>query len=341
MATVGGDRGEVGAIHDEELTAHGEDFRVKLHAGHLYIRPVDVGIEAAHRARGRTDNQQAGGRRLRCRLRPEERGEQEIVPNAVTQHGVGVVDAVNADAVVQLEMALAAPLAHGNVVEAALILENDGATAAVVPAGAYGAIASAPQGECGHKQQRSQRQPHVAFPDCANEQNNEERERERKEGEPRANCRNQQDHGHKCAQQAAHGAHGVETADACARMGIVWRASAEQQAHSPGARRSQQYYRHAEEKQDGRERAAEQAGCKAFESCGRQTQHGAAEKGDERDTHGCESQHAVEYRAARVAVGQAAAQPRAQRQIEQDHADECGPHYLVRAECRLEQARGA
>ncbi len=68
---------------------------------------------------------------------PKQRRQQEIVPDALAQQCIRMIDAVNADAVVELEVALASPLTYGDVVEGALIFVDDRAGAPVIPGRAH------------------------------------------------------------------------------------------------------------------------------------------------------------------------------------------------------------
>jgi hypothetical protein len=106
-------------------------------------------------AGGQADQQD--GSRV-CRLhwrRVEEGGQQEIVPNAVAQHRARVIDAVDAHPFVELEVALAPPLAHGDIVVLALVLEEDGPGLAVIPSRPHGSRV----GQQGHGQYNRRQSP--------------------------------------------------------------------------------------------------------------------------------------------------------------------------------------
>ena len=123
IAAVGGDRVQVGLIHIEPLASHRDDAGVDLHA-------VD-GDVAIHRrvlpggGPGRQPDQQQAVHPVGGVGRGVEVGRhQEIVPDAIGEHVIGVVDRVDAHPIVEAQPIVVAVLHHPDIVVLGLRLED-------------------------------------------------------------------------------------------------------------------------------------------------------------------------------------------------------------------------
>lgn len=325
-APVVSNRVQVRLGHRKVLLPGGDDRRVEFYAINRH-RAVDRRVLACDGAGGESDHQHIARRRAGCKLWRD----QKQVPDAVGQHAVGAVRGL-----VRL------PFVHSQQPPAAVVVNDLDEIVERLgfvdqPRRGFDDAGRAKRGEYGNccKQQSvPQRASAFCFERDAGDRADEERERQRDERAACAEEREQHEHGTEHAEDAAERRERVQFAGgraagcdvARAEPNRKWRDAAEQ--------------RHRNREQDERagERHQAESSVECLQRRNRELQERARDVRQNSNRKARPRDDAVERHRARVAVCPSSAEIIAEREINQNQADDVRPDQSRIAEERAEEA---
>ena len=248
-----------------------------------------------------------------------------------------MVDTVDANAIIEFEMAFTAPLAHGNIVIKTFILINERTGLAIIPTSADRTLTATPEPQSDQQQKRRQWPPTSPAAQGHRANHHQGQAGQAEEGTAGTIRGDQPEHRQKGTKETTGRRDRIEPPGNLPGLrNIVHR-----QPHRPRANRAQQHNRQAKEQEHGQQCTRKQPPIKVVNAGRGPAQNRAADHRNQRNAQGTNHDNPFQQLHLRKAIGQLTAEPRAQSQIEQNQPNQGRPDNLVVAKDRFQQARRA